>query len=380
MTFFIVIFISWVLVSLLRRAFRRLLREWDAHAARRGKPMPLWKLRQKLTAPLWGYRRGQVIASLLTAGMCLWLVLSTFAPWARPPWILRMDVSHSTNQLATLYGAPPAWLAVPKSASLEETIDRFERYPFPRLHLTYPASTQSTQPDLGGVIICETQSTAAQQNCRLRVATELRSLPGETINGIQIAPPARMAAAFSTDGKALNVHWHQSLEYTASAAKGEAVFAGGPVPTASPIAISPEWLIAAASGDNAPAIVADWPFETLENTNHYVFAHAGEQALFATFLSASKLTDKGILEGHDLSALTQGVLQDYVTIFGHVDQSPAIAQLLTAPVPNSNDATAITAALARQPQTSPLYFRRDVHAKAVYEALLADLREVGLLP
>ena len=374
--------LAFAIVVLLKRALRWLWRVLDARAAKRGKLPPFWKARRWIVSPLWGYRRGQVLASCIAACLCLWTVLATVSPLSAPPLVVRSGVSLAISKLSTFYGAPHDWLAAAKSSSIEETTERYTVYPFPRLHLTYASSGALPQQDLGGVIICERQVDGVEHRCRLNLATTLRSPLGLLDGEISGRSPARIAAAFSSDGNSVEAHWQQSPIYSTLTGKGVAEFDGDTpgLPASGPAPVSREWLIAAARGSSAPEIVTDWPFNDPRATNRYGFTLPSEQLLFAAFLSVSKLADPRILLTHDLSTLQQNVLRDYVTIFGHLDQSPDISALLAAPLPDSNDPLEITQALGRQPQVSHLYHRRDVHAKGVYEKLLADLRASGILP
>ena len=381
MTYLFALVLSFATFALLRRGLRWLWRMLDERAARQGRLPPFWKARQWITRPLWGYRRGQVFASLGAACFFLWTVLSTASPWFAPPLVLRVDVSRSASNLTHFYGAPEGWLEPTKSSSVEETIERKSVFPFPRLQLTYPSSDASQQHDSGGIIICDWPAEGAVRDCRLNLTTTLRSPLGVMVSKRPSASPSKVSAVFSSDGSTIEAHWHEGLVSFPSKAFGAADFDGGTAAllASGPAPVSRDWMIAATRGAFAPSIITDWPASGGDGTNRYVFAHASEQLLFAAFLSVSELADPSILLNHDLSVLRQNVLRDYATIFGHLDQAPALAALLTAPLPDSNDTWAIAAALARQPQLRHLYPRRDVHAKGVYEKLLADLSASGIL-
>jgi hypothetical protein len=367
--------------GLLRRGLNWTWRAVDAHSTRQGKLPPLWKFRQWIIRPLWGYRRWQVFTSCLAAYGCAWTVLTMAGPLSPSPLVFRSDVSASTSELTKLYGTPDHWLAPPKHSSSNAITDRYTKYPFPRLHLAY-ASGLGQQHDLAGVIICENLAEETGHECRLNIATPLHS-PAEALYGrVRGTSPARIATVFSTHGNEINAIWHQSRGAFSKAAGRAALEGGGTLVRLGdePATIARNWLIAAARGTITPAITMEWPDNGVSAPNRYSFSHDSEQLLFAAFLRVSELADQRILLNHDLHQLKDNVLRDYVTIFGHLDRSPEIAQLLSGPMPDSNNSVEIARALARQPQVAHLYNRRDVHAEGIYEKLLADLTAIVILP
>ncbi len=378
--FFLVVLslLNLVTFGLLKRVVDWFWQTLDAHETHRGRLPPLWNVRQWITRPLWGYRRGQFLASCLAAYCCAWTLFSIMGPLSSP-LVARSQVSASTSELAELYGVPDRWLAPAKSSSRDMVTDRYTNYPFPRLHLTY-ASGLGQQDDLAGVIICEDLADEAGQECRLNMATPLHSpVAYDKVSGLS---PSRIAAVFSTDGDRIHAFWHQSGGAFSGAAGRAALDGGGTLVQLGeePAPIARDWLIAAARGSITPTITMGWSVNETSNPYRYSLSHAPEQLLFAAFLRVSKLADQRILLNHDLGVLKENVLRDYVTIFGHLDRSPRIAQLLSDPLPDSNNAEEIARALARQPQVSHLYTRRDVHAEGVYDKLLADLSAIGIPP
>ncbi|SMQ73067.1 hypothetical protein SAMN06295905_2250 [Devosia lucknowensis] len=377
MGFFFAFCVLIIFVVLSKRLGARLLRAIDGHAARRGRLPPLWAFRQWLARPLWGFQRGPIILSGATACFCLHSLLTIIGPLSSSPFVPHTKVSAATTGLMRLYGAPREWLAPVRAVSLEERTQNMSNYPFPRLHLDYSGAGEDEE--LGGIIICDRIPGAGATACRLNLATPLWVPAGQSADSYRL--PARLGLVLSSDGDATIASWHAG--YDTDEPSTAAATLGGRDTTVRlrpPSPLPGDWLPDAAAGLFAPVLSLDWPVASARPTERYVFGSGAERTLIALFLRLSQQAGDEILVGHGVSQLRANVLADYVTILGHLDENPEIKELLAGFEPRSNDADAIARALARQPQLSTLYRRRDVHAARVYDALLRDLRETGLVP